>query len=133
MMKLNFDPFDKTRIEEAENKRGYTYYDFTEESCKALAAKHVKDLTYPEWCSFVQMLYPHDLICSGLFEPFLVFHINKKNKRQDPPAEHWENLMDKGSNGILIERIVSVLVENGIEPHESWKSCLETAREHKSA
>ena len=122
MINLNFNQADKDRIEEAENKRGYRYYDFTEGSCKDLANKHVKELTYKDWCSLVQMLYPKELICSGLFDPFLVFHINDKNVRQDPPAGYWNSLVDKGSDGILLERIINALEENGVSVHESWKS-----------
>lgn len=134
---LNYNPSDKARIEAAENKRGYKYYDFTEETIKATCAKHGKEVTKGEWYALIQMLYPHDLICYGLFESFIVFKIEPEKgsdplnllngKRKDPPYEHWFNLIEEGSDGILLERIITAVEENGITVHESWHQPLQKA------
>lgn len=120
MNSLNFKQENRKRIEDAENKR-YAYFGFTEESCREIAAKPLKEVSTSEWRSLVQMIYPGNLICSGLFEPFLVFDITKAGKRKDPPKEHFPSLDQTGSDGVLLPRIIDALVENGCEPHETWK------------
>ena len=126
MICLNFKQEDQKRIESAENKR-YSYFGFTEESCREIASKPLKEISASEWRSLVQMLYPKNLICSGLFEPFLVFDITKSGKRKDPPKEHFPSLDQPGSDGILLQRIIDALMENGCELHETWKIHVEKA------
>lgn len=126
-MKLNYERTDKVLIEEAENKRGYSYYEFTEESIKSISKKELKDVTSHEWRSLLQMLYPQGLICSGLFEPLLVFKI-ENGKRIDPPYEHWFSIDEKGSNGIPLERFISALEGSNISVNESWKTHLVKAK-----
>ena len=122
-MNLNFDPKDKEIIVQAENNRGYTYYEFTEDKVKAIAAKPVREIEYDEWCCLLQMLYPTGLICSGLFDPFLVFEI-VNGKRKDPPKESWPSLNKEGSSGILLERFAKELTDHGIEMHDTWHELL---------
>ena len=122
-MDLHFKQEDKERIVQAENNRGYNYYEFTPEKIKAIAAKPVREVEYDEWCCFVQLLYPAGLICSGLFEPFLVFEI-VDGKRKDPPNEHWPSLNRAGSDGVLIERFIGVLAAHGIKAHDTWYELL---------
>lgn len=129
MIEINYNPQNKALICEAENHRGYTYYEFTEESVKAIASKEISSVSDREWRSFLQMLYPDKLICSGLFESFLVFEI-RNGRRKDPPQEHWGNLLTVGSNGVLLERFISALVEHGIKVHESWREALQGKDEH---
>ena len=95
---------------------------------KFIAAKEVTSVEYSEWCSLLQTLYPDKLICSGLFELFLVFEI-KNGCRKDPPQEHWGNLVTPGSDGILLERFIAALREHGIKVHESWYEALERKNE----
>ena len=128
MNNLNFNEQDKALITEAENRRGYAYYEFTEEKIREIAAKPAQDIEYKEWCCILQMLYPTGLICSGLFEPFLVFEI-VNDRRKDPPKEHWGNLQRPGSSGILLERFIAALAEHGIEVHESWHKALAAGKE----
>ena len=133
MNNLNFNEQDKALITEAENKRGYTYYEFTEEKIREIAAKPAQTIEYKEWCCLVQMLYPRGLICSGLFDPFLVFDI-VDGKRKDPPRWHWGDLQSPGGDGsILLGRIIRALAEHGIEVHESWHKALAAGKEKNNA
>jgi hypothetical protein len=122
MTAFDFNQEDKARIE-GEKHHNYTYYEFTEQSIRAISAKHVKDVESREWYTLVQMLYPENLICSGLFDSFLVFDIINQ-KRKDPPKEAYADLVTAGKKSMLLERIIATLNEGGIEPHESWKSVL---------
>ena len=127
MVNLNFNEKDKALIVEAENRRGYVYYEFTEEKIRDVAAKPVQSIEYEDWCCLLQMLYPRGLISSGLFEPFLVFEI-VNSRRKDPPKEHWGCLAHPGSAGTLLERFIFALAEHGIEVHESWHTALSIAK-----
>lgn len=115
MTELNFRQEDKAAVEKAG-----IHYDFTEEKTREIAAKDVRAVEYKEWCSLLQMLYPGTLICSGLFEPFLVFEV-KDGRRVDPPKEHWPSLNKPGTGGVLLEQFILALQEHGIEVNESWK------------
>ncbi|WP_195985354.1 hypothetical protein [Clostridium sp. D33t1_170424_F3] len=132
MTTLNYSEENKRTITEAENRRGYTYYEFTEEAIKNIAAKEVVSVEDGEWRSLLQMLYPDKLICSGLFEAFLVFEI-KNGRRKDPPQEHWNSLVRPGSDGILLERFIATLEEHGIAVHESWRAVLQKAAQKRGA
>lgn len=114
MTELNFKAEDKATVQQAG-----IHYDFTEEKARKIAAKDARDVDYKEWCSLLQMLYPGTLICSGIFDPFLVFEI-KNGRRKDPPKEHWRSLTEPGSDGVLLERFKNALSEHGITVHESW-------------
>ena len=128
MTALNYSEENKRTITEAENHRGYSYYEFTEEAVRAIAAKEVVDVEDSEWRSLLQMLYPDKLICSGLFEPLLVFEI-RNGRRKDPPQEHWGSLVRPGSDGVLLERFIDALDEHGIKVHKSWCAVLQKARQ----
>ena len=121
-MDINYSAINKALVCGADN-RGYVYYEYTEESVRRIAAKEVSTVSDREWRSLLQMLYPDCLICSGLFEPFLVFEITN-GRRKDPPQEHWDSLVAPGSDGILLERFIAVLREHGIKVHESWYEAL---------
>ena len=126
MGQLTFNQADKDRIVKAENNRGYIYYDFTELSCKSVAEKPLNEVSDNEWYMLVQMLFPANLICSGIFESFLVFEIKggstlESGKRQDPPMRAWQNLTVANRKGeVLLKMIVGNLTENGILVHETW-------------
>lgn len=124
MVEMNYNLKNKALICEAENRRGYTYYEFTEATVKNIASKEAASVEDGEWRSLLQMLYPDKLICSGLFEAFLVFEI-RNGRRKDPPQEHWGNLVTAGSDGVLLERFISALAEHGIKVHESWREALQ--------
>lgn len=130
MIELNFKQEDKARIE-GEKFHSYHYYEFTEQSLRALAARDIYEIPSKECYQLVQMLYPSNLICSGLFERCLVFDIIN-GIRQDPPKEHWYDLATPGSNGILLERIITALEENGVEVHQSWKMALNLSKVAKN-
>jgi hypothetical protein len=124
---MNFDPADKALIE-GEKYHSYSYHEFTEDSLRTLAAKPIQEIPGSEMYALVQMLYPHNLICSGLFDHCLVFDI-VDGKRNDPPKEYWHDLASKGSDGILLDRIITALEENGVRVHESWKEALNRSKE----
>lgn len=128
MTALNYSEENKRTITEAENRRGYTYYEFTEETVRAIAAKAAAFVEEREWRSLLQMLYPDKLICSGLFEAFLVFEI-KNGRRKDPPQEHWGDLVTPGSDGVLLERFIAALAEHGIEVDASWHTVVKMEKQ----
>lgn len=130
---LNFTQDDKERILKAENNRGYVYYDFTEQSCKDAAEKPLKEVADNEWYMLVQMLFPQNLICSGIIDSFLIFEIKggatlESGKRKDPPLRFWPNLTRANSKSeVLLKMIVDHLTENGVSVHETWTQRLEAA------
>lgn len=130
MTTLNYSEENKLAITEAENCRGYTYYEYTEEAVRAIATKAAAFVEEREWRSLLQMLYPDKLICSGLFEAFLVFEI-KNGRRKDPPQEHWSNLVTSGSDGVLLERFIAALAEHGIEVDESWHTVMKKEKQRE--
>lgn len=132
MTALNYSEENKRTITEAENRRGYAYYEFTEEAVRAIAAKAAAFVEEHEWRSLLQMLYPDKLICSGLFEAFLVFEI-KNGRRKDPPQEHWGDLLTPGSDGVLLERFISTLAEHGIDVDESWHTVVKMEKQKREA
>ena len=65
---LNYKEENKTLIENGK----YKYYDFTEEIINNIINKKINDVTNDEWRTLLQMLYPKNMIGSGLFQPILV-------------------------------------------------------------
>ena len=73
---MNYRVEDKKLIESARCH----YYDFTEKIIEKIVKKHIKDVTSEEWRILIQMLYPKNMIGSGLFQPILIFKISKTEK-----------------------------------------------------
>lgn len=130
MTALNYSEENKRTITEAENRRGYTYYEFTEAKVRIIATKAAAFVEDYEWRSLLQMLYPAKLICSGLFEAFLVFEI-KDGRRKDPPQEHWGDLVTPGSDGVLLERFIDAISEHGIKVEESWHTVVKMGKQKR--
>jgi len=93
----------------------YDYYAFTKENIEAIASKKVTDLVYKEGATLVQALYPNNLICSGLFDNFLIFECSN-GKRTDPPLVAFSNIDNKE----LCKKIIDFFKKEKIKYHESW-------------
>lgn len=126
-MNMNFQQSDKEHIA-SEKYHDYTYYEFTEDSLRSIAGKSPKEASSKELYSLVQMLYPHNLICSGLFDRVLVFDI-KNGKRVDPPKEAYSDFADRRNGAMLLERILDAFKEAKFDVHEGWALMYSKARE----
>ena len=80
----------KQIITTAEKGR-YSYFDYSKETIQDIASKHPNELTQKTAFTIVQALFPEFLICSGLFDAFLMFEI-KDNKRSDPPKFCYDHI-----------------------------------------
>ena len=70
------------------------------------------------------MLYPKNMIGSGLFQPILIFKI-RKGKRVDPPIEAYNSVNDLVENDCLLFKIMKHIEKNNIKIHESWEKTKE--------
>ena len=118
---LNYKEENKTLIENGK----YKYYDFTEEIINNIINKKINDVTNDEWRTLLQMLYPKNMIGSGLFQPILVFEIDKNGKRKDPPVAAYNSINDLKRNLIkadcLLFRIMDYIEKNSnLKINESW-------------
>ena len=123
----------KRVITSAERGR-YSYYDYSKEKAQEIAKKDLKDLTYTNAATLVQALFPQYLICSGLFDSFLMFKI-KNGVRQDPPKYYYRDLNsflnnDKGAKlNHLATEIIDLFKTNNIEYNKQWDKFLEKSNE----
>ena len=120
--KLIINENQKKVITSAERGR-YTYFDFSKEKITEIAQKPFSELTLLDGFSLVQALFPEYLICSGIFDCFLVFEI-KNNKRIDPP-KYWFNsfgsyLNNKTNFNLLCKEIIDLFRKNDISYHYGW-------------
>lgn len=114
---LDYKEEDKKLIESGR----YRYYDFTEEIIEKIVSKHIKDVENEEWRTLLQMLYPKNMIGNGLFQPILIFKINKNGKRVDPPLEAYNKLNDMKENTCLLFKIIEHIENNSnLKINDSW-------------
>ena len=114
---MNYKKEDKELIESANCR----YYDFTDEIIKNIVNKEINDITNEEWRTLIQMLYPKNMIGSGLFQPILIFKISKNGKRVDPPTEAYNALDDIREDTCLFYRIIEYIEKNSkIKINESF-------------
>ena len=114
---MNYIEENKKLIESANCR----YYDFTEKIIEKIVNKHIKDVTSEEWRILIQMLYPKNMVGSGLFQPILIFKISKNGKRVDPPLEAYNNVNESKNNDCLLFRMMSHIEKNSnIKIHNSW-------------
>lgn len=118
---LNYKEENKKLIE---NGR-YRYYDFTEEIINNIINKKINDVTNDEWRTLIQMLYPKNMIGSGLFQSILVFEIDKDGKRKDPPVEAYNSINDLKRNltkaDCLLFRMMDYIEKNSnLKINDSW-------------
>ena len=105
---MNYKKEDKELIEKANCR----YYEFTDEIIKNIVTKNMKDIDNEEWRTLIQMLYPKNMIGSGLFQPILIFKISKSGKRVDPPIEAYNSLDDMKEGTCLFFRILEYIEKN---------------------
>lgn len=105
---MNYKDEDKELIESANCR----YYEFTNEIIEKIVNKDIKDVTNEEWRTLIQMLYPKNMIGSGLFQPILIFKISKNGKRIDPPIEAYNSLDDIQNSTCLFYRIIDYIEKN---------------------
>ena len=128
---LNYIEADKKRIEEEKN-HNYHYYEFTEEKILNIISKSPRDLNTDEWFCLIQMIYPKNLIASGLFQPILIFEI-KDGYRVDPPILAFDGIEveNKKIKNNLFSMIYQFLQDRGIvQFHSEWVNIKEKI-EHK--
>lgn len=123
---MNYKEEDKKLIESANCR----YYDFTDKIIEKIVSKQIKDVSNEEWRTLIQMLYPKNMIGSGLFQPILIFKISKKGKRVDPPIEAYNSLDDMQENTCLFYRIIEYIEKNSkIKIDESFYKFKESIQE----
>ena len=67
------------------------------------------------------MLYPRNMIGSGLFQPILIFKISKSGKRVDPPLEAYNSIDNLEGDTCLLFRIIEYIEKNSkLKIHDSW-------------
>lgn len=114
---MNYKEEDKELIESAK----YRYYEFTDETIENIVTKEIDDVANEEWRTLIQMLYPKNMIGSGLFQPILIFKISKKGKRIDPPIKAYNSLDDIQEGTCLFYRIIEHIEKNSkIKINESF-------------
>nr|DAT05006.1 MAG TPA: hypothetical protein [Caudoviricetes sp.] len=114
---LNYKENDKKLIESGR----YKYYDFTEEIVQNIVSKQINDVENTEWRILLQMLYPRNMIGSGLFQPILIFKISKNGKRVDPPLEAYDSINDLKEDTCLLFKIIEHIEQNSkLKIHNSW-------------
>ena len=123
---LDYKEEDKNRVE----KVRYRYYDFTEEIIKQIISKNISEVTNEEWRILLQMIYPKNMIGSGLFQPILIFEIKKNGKRKDPPIEAYNRIDDLKRDlkkaDCLLFRIMNHIEKNSnLKINDSWYTAKE--------
>lgn len=118
---LNYKEEDKKIIESGK----YRYYDFTEEIIRQIISKNISEVTNEEWRILLQMIYPKNMIGSGLFQPILIFEIKKNGERKDPPIAAYNSIDDLKRNLIKVDcllfRIMNYIEENSeLKINQSW-------------
>lgn len=117
MSYINYEETDKKLIESAR----CVYYDFTEKIIENIVSKHINDVANEEWRILLQMLYPSNMIGSGLFQPILIFKISKSGKRVDPPLEAYNSIDDLKGDTCLLFKIIEYIEKNSkLKIHDSW-------------
>lgn len=121
---LVVDEQAKGIITTAENGR-YSYYDYNKEIVEKIAHKNTDDMTWEDFAILAQALFPKHLICSGLFDCFLMFNI-ENNKRVDLPEFYYghagsflNNNEELKYNNLFLE-IMDLFEKNDIVPDDSW-------------
>ena len=120
--KLNYENEYKKIVEKSGK---YKYYDYTEEIVEKIIVKNINDVENEEWRILLQMIYPKNMIGSGLFQPILIFKIGKEGKRIDPPVEAYDGITKE-----LLSKIIKYIEKNsGLKINNTWK---EFIKDHKA-
>ena len=116
---MNYKEEDKNLIELSGR---YSYYDFTEKEVEKVVNKDIRDVSNDEWRMLIQMIYPKNMIGSGLFQGILIFKINKKyGKRIDPPIEAYNRVDELHDNNCLLFSIIEHIEKNSkLKIDDTW-------------
>ena len=106
---MNYKKEDKEYIEKSGR---YAYYDFTEKGVERIVGTNVENVSSYDWKRLIQMIYPTNMIGSGLFQPILIFRIGKNGKRIDPPIEAYDSLDDIKNGTCLFFKIIEHIEKN---------------------
>lgn len=122
---LIIDEKAKTKITSAERGR-YSYFDYDKEIIQSIALKKITDVKVDDAHRIAQVLFPSYLICSGLFDSFLMFEI-EDGKRKDPPQywySHFGSYLNNDNDACcnrLIDEVLDLFKVNNIEFDKSWE------------
>ena len=115
----------KDIIISAENGR-YSYFDYSKDVIQNIANNNLSDIDWEDCAYLLQALFPQYLICSGLFDSFLMFEI-ENGKRSDPPKYFYKDLQSFLNNGegktqynYLGNEIIDLFKANGIRYNSEW-------------
>ena len=115
---MNYKNEDKEWIEKSGR---YSYYEFTEQEITRVIKTNVKEVKNSDWRMLIQMLYPTNMIGSGLFQPILIFRIGRNENRIDPPIEAYNGLDDMKKGNCLLFRIIEYIEKNSkLKIDKSW-------------
>ncbi len=115
---MNYKEEDKKYVEAGGR---LSYYDFTEKEIARVIKTNVKEVDNSDWRMLIQMLYPTNMIGSGLFQPILIFRIGRNGKRIDPPIEAYNGLDDIRKGTCLLFRIIDHIEKNSdLKIDDSW-------------
>lgn len=92
------------------------YYHYNTKIIQEIILKDPNNLTSEEWYTLIQMLYPGNMIASGLFQPILIFRIGRNGKRIDPPIEAYDSV-DQIKDG----KCLFIEIMNFIDRHSKLK------------
>lgn len=108
----------------------YDYFHFSNKIVEEIAETPIEKFTWGQAAVIMQALFPNNLICSGLFDSFLIFEVENGN-RIDPPKFYYRSLSSRVNNCDnkqqlrLIEVMLKLFETNNIKCHESWISYCE--------
>lgn len=128
LLNKNLD-FDYEGIKANITKRRYGYYDFSKEKVEEIASKNVEEVGN-DVRILVQALFPEYLLCSGLFDGFLLFNV-VDGVRIDPPVYYYcvvnsyLNNDNEAKVNRLADEIKDLFESNGIQYSEGWKEYFE--------
>lgn len=96
---MNYKKEDKEYIEKSGR---YAYYDFTEKGVERIVGTNVENVSSYDWKRLIQMIYPTNMIGSGLFQPILIFRISiyekylsKVNRNVEGFVINYKNMITK--------------------------------------
>lgn len=115
---MNYKDKDKKYVEAGGR---VSYYDFTEKEIERVIKTNINEVQNEDWKMLIQMLYPTNMIGSGLFQPILIFRIGRNGKRIDPPIEAYNGLDDIRKGTCLLFRIIEHIEKNSkLKIDDSW-------------
>lgn len=99
----------------------HRYYHYNKKKIQEIISKDPHNLESEDWYTLIQMLYPGNMIASGLFQPILIFRIGRNGKRIDPPIEAYDSV-DQFKDGkcLFIEIMSFIESHSKLKFNDSW-------------